>query len=46
MITASGPQLIEYNVRFGDPECQPMMMRLKDDILMLMKPPLTGCSGP
>ena len=37
MITASGLQLIEYNVRFGDPECQPMMMRLKDDILMLMK---------
>ena len=37
MITASGPQLIEYNVRFGDPECQVLMMRLKDDILMLMK---------
>ncbi|MCY6381701.1 phosphoribosylamine--glycine ligase [Hoeflea prorocentri] len=37
MITESGPQLIEYNVRFGDPECQVLMMRLKDDILMLMK---------
>ncbi|MCP4316657.1 MAG: phosphoribosylamine--glycine ligase [Hyphomicrobiales bacterium] len=37
MITDSGPQLIEYNVRFGDPECQVLMMRLKDDILMLMK---------
>jgi phosphoribosylamine--glycine ligase len=37
MITPSGPQLIEYNVRFGDPECQVLMMRLKDDILMLMK---------
>ena len=37
MITQSGPQLIEYNVRFGDPECQVLMMRLKDDILMLMK---------
>ena len=37
MITADGPQLIEYNVRFGDPECQVLMMRLKDDILMLMK---------
>lgn len=42
MITASGPQLIEYNVRFGDPECQPMMMRLKDDILMLMKAAVDG----
>lgn len=37
MITPTGPQLIEYNVRFGDPECQVLMMRLKDDILMLMK---------
>ncbi len=42
MITESGPQLIEYNVRFGDPECQPMMMRLKDDILMLMKAAVDG----
>ena len=33
MITAEGPKLIEYNVRFGDPECQPMMMRLKSDFL-------------
>ncbi|MEM6464161.1 MAG: phosphoribosylglycinamide synthetase C domain-containing protein, partial [Pseudomonadota bacterium] len=37
MITPAGPRLIEYNVRFGDPECQVLMMRLKDDILMLMK---------
>ena len=29
MITAEGPKLIEYNVRFGDPECQVLMMRLK-----------------
>jgi phosphoribosylamine-glycine ligase len=36
MITAKGPQLIEYNVRFGDPECQVLMMRLKDDIVTLM----------
>ena len=42
MITAGGPQLIEYNVRFGDSECQPMMMRLKDDILMLMKAAVDG----
>ena len=33
MITDEGPKLIEYNVRFGDPECQVLMMRLKDDLL-------------
>ena len=33
MLTADGPRLLEYNVRFGDPECQPLMMRLKSDIM-------------
>jgi phosphoribosylamine--glycine ligase len=33
MITESGPKLIEYNVRFGDPETQVLMMRLKSDLL-------------
>jgi phosphoribosylamine--glycine ligase len=33
MITEKGPQLLEFNVRFGDPECQPLVMRLKSDIL-------------
>jgi phosphoribosylamine--glycine ligase len=33
MITDTGPKLIEYNVRFGDPECQVLMMRLKSDLL-------------
>ncbi|GBF25474.1 phosphoribosylamine--glycine ligase [bacterium MnTg02] len=33
MLTPEGPQLIEYNVRFGDPECQVLMMRLKSDFL-------------
>ena len=33
MITAEGPKLIEYNVRFGDPECQVLMPRLMSDLL-------------
>jgi phosphoribosylamine---glycine ligase len=33
MITESGPKLIEYNVRFGDPEAQVLMLRLKSDLL-------------
>jgi phosphoribosylamine--glycine ligase len=33
MITAQGPQIFEYNCRFGDPECQVLMMRLKSDIV-------------
>ena len=36
MLTAKGPKLIEYNVRFGDPECQVLMMRLESDLLELM----------
>ncbi|ACT56679.1 phosphoribosylamine--glycine ligase [Candidatus Liberibacter asiaticus] len=36
MITEQGPYLIEYNVRFGDPECQAMMMRLESDILEIL----------
>jgi phosphoribosylamine--glycine ligase len=33
MITTEGPKLIEYNVRFGDPECQVLMPRLMSDLL-------------
>ncbi len=33
MITAGGPRVLEFNVRFGDPETQPMLMRLKSDLL-------------
>ncbi len=35
MITAKGPELIEYNVRFGDPETQVLMLRLRSDLLDL-----------
>jgi phosphoribosylamine--glycine ligase len=42
MITDTGPQLIEYNVRFGDPECQVLMMRLKSDLLPAL---LATCDG-
>ncbi len=33
MMTVEGPKLIEYNVRFGDPECQVLMLRLMSDLL-------------
>jgi phosphoribosylamine--glycine ligase len=36
MLTAEGPKLIEYNARFGDPECQVLMMRLESDLLDLI----------
>ncbi|WP_301750853.1 phosphoribosylamine--glycine ligase [uncultured Erythrobacter sp.] len=36
MLTAEGPKLIEYNARFGDPECQVLMMRLASDLAAIM----------
>jgi phosphoribosylamine--glycine ligase len=33
MMTNQGPKVLEYNVRFGDPECQPLLMRLRTDLL-------------
>jgi len=36
MLTSDGPKLIEYNARFGDPECQVLMTRLEDDLLELL----------
>ncbi|WP_230480965.1 phosphoribosylamine--glycine ligase [Sphingomonas sp. Leaf21] len=36
MLTAQGPKLIEYNARFGDPECQVLMLRFQGDLLALM----------
>jgi len=37
MLTTQGPKLIEYNVRFGDPECQVLMMRFEGDLLALLQ---------
>ncbi len=45
MLTADGPKLIEYNVRFGDPECQVLMPRLKEDLLLLMNAAVDGQLG-
>ncbi|MER8749765.1 phosphoribosylamine--glycine ligase [Mesorhizobium sp. M1050] len=42
MISDKGPKLIEYNTRFGDPECQVLMMRLKDDLLVLLNAATDG----
>lgn len=42
MLTAEGPKLVEYNARFGDPECQVMMMRLRSDLLDLLYATATG----
>lgn len=42
MITKDGPSLIEYNVRFGDPECQVLMTLLKSDILDLIEGSIEG----
>lgn len=36
MYTENGPSVLEYNVRFGDPECQPLLMRLETDLLEIM----------
>lgn len=36
MLTSDGPKLIEYNARFGDPECQVLMMRLQSDLVAIM----------
>jgi phosphoribosylamine--glycine ligase len=36
MFTQSGPMVLEYNVRFGDPECQPLLMRLDSDLLEIL----------
>lgn len=42
MLTNQGPKVLEYNVRFGDPECQPILMRLKSDLLELLLATVEG----
>jgi phosphoribosylamine--glycine ligase len=42
MITADGPQLVEFNARFGDPECQVLMLRLDCDIVPYLMAAATG----
>jgi len=42
MITQNGPKVLEFNARFGDPECQPIMMRLKSDLVPLLEATIEG----
>jgi phosphoribosylamine--glycine ligase len=42
MITKDGPNVLEFNARFGDPECQPIMMRLKSDLVSLLEAAIDG----
>jgi phosphoribosylamine---glycine ligase len=45
MLTPGGPKVLEFNVRFGDPECQPLMMRLRSDLIGLLWATSTGRLG-
>jgi len=42
MLTNQGPKVLEYNVRFGDPECQPLLMRLKSDLVEVFEATIDG----
>ena len=42
MITNQAMEVLEFNVRFGDPECQPLLMRLKSDLLDLLEATVDG----
>lgn len=42
MLTEKGPRVLEYNVRFGDPETQPIMVRMKSDIVELFQACVDG----
>ena len=45
MITGDGPKVLEFNARFGDPECQPLMLRLKSDLAPLLEATIDGKLG-
>ena len=42
MMTENGPKVLEYNTRFGDPECQPLLMRLEGDLVQIMMDCIEG----
>lgn len=42
MLTQAGPKVLEFNVRFGDPECQPLLMRLQSDLLDILEATVDG----
>ncbi|TWU45917.1 Phosphoribosylamine--glycine ligase [Novipirellula aureliae] len=42
MLTSAGPKVLEFNVRFGDPECQPLLMRLKTDLVDVIEATIDG----
>jgi phosphoribosylamine--glycine ligase len=42
MLTNQGPKVLEFNVRLGDPECQPLLMRLKSDLVDLLEAAVDG----
>ncbi len=42
MLTSAGPKVLEFNVRFGDPECQPLLMRLKTDLVDIIEAAVDG----
>ena len=42
MVTHQGPKVLEFNVRFGDPECQPLLMRLQTDLLDVLEAAVDG----
>ena len=45
MLTPNGPKVLEFNCRFGDPETQPLMMRLKSDLVEMMLAVVDGQAG-
>jgi len=45
MLTPAGPKVLEFNCRFGDPECQPLMARLKSDAVEMLWATATGGLG-